>query len=211
MSSDLISSTAHPTAEKAHCLYCFDVLFAHFAQLPAPQPPFEGHGVICPLFVTWNEQVRPGMACPALRGCIGCLKPLPLTSLRDYALSSALNDRRFAPIQLEELSRLQCTVQLLGNFEPCAPQEWTIGVHGLVVSFTDHAANGAARSAVYLPDVILEQGWNRVEAIDSLIRKAGCEQPITDALRNSLECSRFISTRYTVNHDEWATLRGTVS
>ena len=98
-------------------------------------------------------------------------------------------------------------MQLLGQFELCALYDWTIGEHGLSISFVDGAARGASRSAVYLPDVILEQGWTQVEAIDSLIRKSGCEQPITNALRESLEVYRFISTRYSVPYDVWAAHR----
>ena len=30
-----------------------------------------------------------------------------------------------------------------------------------------------ARSAVYLPDVIPEQGWTKAETVDSLVRKSG--------------------------------------
>ena len=81
------------------------------------------------------------------------------------------------------------------------------GVHGVTISFVDHAAGGAQRSAVYLPDVIPEQGWTKVEAIDSLIRKSGCEQPITDELRATLAVQRFVSTKCSVSYGQWAALR----
>ena len=68
-----------------------------------------------------------------------------------------------------------------------------------------------ARSAVYLPDVIPEQGWTQTEAIDSLIRKSGCEQPITEDLRASLEVSRFTSTRFSVPYERWAALRASLT
>ena len=98
-------------------------------------------------------------------------------------------------------------MQLLSPFEPCGLYEWYIGTHGLTINFIDHACGGLARSAVYLPDVILEQGWTQTEAIDSLIRKSGCEQPITEDLRASLEVSRFTSTRFSVPYERWAALR----
>ena len=66
-----------------------------------------------------------------LRGCIGCLKPLLISSLRDYALTSALHDRRFAPIDVGEMPRLHCTVQLLGVFEPCALLAKLLGLLGI--------------------------------------------------------------------------------
>jgi len=194
---------ALPTAAEVHVLHCFDVLAAHFQQQPPPLPPFD-KDVACPLFVTWNKQVSRNSQHLQLRGCIGCLKPLPLSSLRDYALTSALHDRRFSPMEADELPRLHCTVQLLGLFEPCALYDWSIGEHGLNISFNER---GVLRSAVYLPDVIAEQGWTKVEAIDSLIRKSGCEAPITDELRKSLEVQRFISTRFSVPYEAWAAQR----
>ena len=198
--------SANVVADEAHCLYAFDVLAAHFhADQPEPKPPFPVD-VACPLFVTWNKRMSRSMQLQ-LRGCIGCLKPLLLSSIRDYALTSALRDRRFPPIELRELPSLHCTVQLLGGFEPCALYDWTIGVHGLTISFVDRATNGTARSAVYLPDVIPEQGWSKVEAIDSLIRKAGCEQSITENLRASLQVCRFVSTKCSVSYDQWASAR----
>ena len=195
---------ANYVAEEAHALYCFDVLSSYFANVAPPQPAFQTD-IVCPLFVTWNKQQgRSGHL--QLRGCIGCLKPLAITSLCDYALTSALHDRRFAPIEEMEMPRLQCTVQLLGVFEPCELYDWTVGVHGVTISFVERGIN-ATRSAVYLPDVIPEQGWTKEQAIDSLIRKSGCEQPITDELRDSLEVCRFVSTRYTVPYERWASLR----
>ena len=201
------SGVADPSvASEAHCLFCFDVLSAHLKRKPAPHITFRAD-VHCPLFVTWSKRPAHGSHFQ-LRGCIGCLKPLPLASLRDYALTSALHDRRFAPIDQSELYRLQCTVQLLGGFEPCATTiDWTIGVHGITISFVDREGGGLARSAVYLPDVIPEQGWSKVEAIDSLIRKSGCEQPITEQLRARLDVTRFISTKYSVAHEAWVASR----
>ena len=96
-------------------------------------------------------------------------------------------------------------MQLLSEFEPCALFDWQIGVHGITVSFVDAAA--VQRSAVYLPDVIPEQGWTQTEALDSLIRKSGCQQHITDELRASLQVERFTSTKFSVAYDKWAALR----
>jgi uncharacterized protein (TIGR00296 family) len=194
-------------ATEKHCLFCFDTLAHHFGQVPPPQAQFP-LDTQCPLFVTWNKRSPRGERQLQLRGCIGCLSPLPLTSLRDYALTSALLDRRFPPMDAGEFPFLQCTVQLLGKFEPCGLYEWTIGVHGLTISFVDHANGGdLRRSAVYLPDVIPEQRWSQVEAIDSLIRKSGYEWMITEELRASLEVRRFVSTKHSITYERWADLR----
>ena len=200
------SSPSPSAANEEHCLICFDALAAHFGLTHfGPPPPTSRDDVQCALFVTWNKRASSHAAHLQLRGCIGCLKPLPLASaLKDYALTSALHDRRFPPMDVSELSMLQCTVQLLGHFEPCATYDWTIGVHGLTISFSDR---GTARSAVYLPDVIPEQGWTQTQALDSLIRKSGCVQRITDELRSSLEVSRFVSTKCSMLYHRWAELR----
>lgn len=124
-----------------------------------------------PLFVTWNTVSGSGNK--SLRGCIGTFAPQPLDDgLRTYALDSAFDDHRFPPIPKDLLPRLQCCVTLLTDFSTPTkdPMDWTIGVHGIRISFTYH---GRRLGATYLPDVALEQGWTKEEAIISLMRKAG--------------------------------------
>ena len=144
-------------AEAVHCLYCFDVLASHLHRTSCPDPPFPADASF-PLFVTWNKQNRSGHL--DLRGCIGvpgtlpeaarhdltrrvracpgCLSPLPITSLKTYALNSALKDRRFSPIDARELPHLHCTVSLLTSFEvACSLDDWTIGPHGVMIDYVD--------------------------------------------------------------------------
>ncbi|KAI0024001.1 AMMECR1 domain-containing protein [Xylariomycetidae sp. FL0641] len=126
-----------------------------------------------PLFVTWNtlSAARGGHA--SLRGCIGTFEAQDLgEGLRAYALTSALQDQRFAPVGAAELPRLQVAVTLLTDFEDCAggPLDWALGTHGLRVSFADQ---GRRYGATYLPDVAPAQGWDREETLLSLMRKAG--------------------------------------
>ncbi len=160
-------------AQEAHVFFCFEVLAAHFAGRELPRAPF-GADVACPLFVTWKKRSVAHGGHMQLRGCIGCLKPLPLSSLRDYALNSALHDRRFPPVSAAELPDLHCTVQLLGRFEPCGCVDWEVGVHGVTINFVD--GTGASRSAVYLPDVMPEQGWNQWQVG---VRAAGERSPLS--------------------------------
>ena len=134
--------------------------------LPAIDPDAE-----YPLFVTWNTS-RPGSHLYALRGCIGTFEAQPLSEgLSSYALTSALQDHRFSPISLSELPTLQVVVTLLTDFEDAADaMDWTLGVHGIRISFH---ARGRRYGACYLPDVAVEQGWDKEETIVSLMRKAG--------------------------------------
>lgn len=61
-----------------------------------PKPDFAP--ATCPLFVTWSKDRGRG-AEPRLRGCIGTLEPTTLPrGLTEFALTSALRDRRFPPI-----------------------------------------------------------------------------------------------------------------
>lgn len=48
--------------------------------------------------------------------------------------------------------------------------DWDLGTHGLRISFTYH---GRKYGSTYLPDVAVEQGWDKEETIISLMRKAG--------------------------------------
>ena len=60
---------------------------------------------------------------------------------------------------------------LLTDFEPAADAfDWTVGTHGLRISFTH---KGRKYASTYLPDVAREQGWSKEETVVSLMRKAG--------------------------------------
>jgi AMMECR1 domain-containing protein len=51
-------------------------------------------------------------------------------------MPSALQDRRFEPMAHREVAALSCTVSLLCAFERAASwQDWSIGVHGLIIEF----------------------------------------------------------------------------
>jgi len=187
-------------AEDGHVFYCFEVISAHLTRGAKPPEPLFDTSVRCPLFVTWNKCGH------ELRGCIGCLKPLPITSLKDYAMNAAFKDHRFPPMQESELSSLSCTVSLLTDFEQGEDAfDWTVGVHGIMIDFVD--PRGVARSAVYLPEVIPEQGWTKAQAVDSLVRKAGFSQPITDSLRKAIRLTRYKSSKQTRSYAEWQLTR----
>ncbi|XP_058107418.1 uncharacterized protein At2g38710 isoform X2 [Magnolia sinica] len=143
------------SANREMAVYCFDTLVAHYNSEQAPPPAFdEGQH---PLFVTWKKAVNGGE--PRLRGCIGTLEARCLINgFRDYALTSALRDRRFPPIQAKELPYLECTVSILTDYETALHYlDWEIGKHGLIIEFTDPDYN-TRRSATYLPEVAAHEG-----------------------------------------------------
>ncbi|KAG0140763.1 hypothetical protein CROQUDRAFT_664726 [Cronartium quercuum f. sp. fusiforme G11] len=62
-------------------------------------------------------------------------------------------------------------------------------------------------SATYLPDVAAEQGWTKLDTINSAIQKAGWSGPITQALHNTLIIERYQSSKCTATYQEWAQWR----
>jgi len=62
-------------------------------------------------------------------------------------------------------------------------------------------------TATYLPDVIPEQGWSKVEAVDSAIRKAGWDGKITEEVRRSIRLRRYQSVKATALWDEYVEWR----
>lgn len=187
------------SASKEMAVYCFDTLVAHYTGDLVPPPAFEeGH---FPLFVTWKKVVNGGE--PRLRGCIGTLEARCLfNGFKDYALTSALRDRRFPPIQAKEIPYLECTVSLLTNYETAAHYlDWEIGKHGMILEFTD--PDNSRRSATYLPEVAAQEGWTKLETVDSLVRKAGYLGPITESMRRRFHITRYQSSLYSMHYGDY--------
>ncbi|GFZ11241.1 AMMECR1 family [Actinidia rufa] len=188
------------SANREMVVFCFDTLVAHYNSEQAPPPAFdEGEH---PLFVTWKKVVNGGE--PRLRGCIGTLEARALINgFRDYALTSALRDRRFPPIQAKELPSLECTVSILTDYETALHYlDWEIGQHGIIIEFTDPDYN-TRRNATYLPEVAAHEGWTKTETIDSLMRKAGYNGTITESLRKRVRLTRYQSTLFTMHYSEY--------
>jgi AmmeMemoRadiSam system protein A/AmmeMemoRadiSam system protein B len=126
--------------------------------VPSSGPMRETHAA----FVTLKKE-------GALRGCIGHIFPVePLwRSIRDNAIAAAVKDRRFSPVAADELDDLEIEISVLTRPAPVAgPEEFEVGRHGVVLR-----AHG--RSAVFLPQVAPEQGWDRTTTLTYLARKAG--------------------------------------
>lgn len=104
-----------------------------------------------------------------LRGCIGEIEPFrPLyQSVAARAVDAAFRDSRFPQLTAVELPRLEIEISALTPAQPVASyREIVIGKHGMTLS-----QNG--RSAVFLPQVAPEQGWDLPETLTFLARKAG--------------------------------------
>lgn len=109
-----------------------------------------------------------------LRGCIGI--PLPVMSLKDAIIEgarSATNDPRFSPLDDSELDRIIIEVTILSEPEIInvdTPEDYLknikIGRDGLIVE------QGYFKGLL-LPQVPVEQGWDKEEYLSHTCMKAG--------------------------------------
>ncbi|KAK4881697.1 hypothetical protein RN001_005016 [Aquatica leii] len=179
------------------CFFCFDVLYCHLYNLDPPKTPSFSNDAY-PLFVTWKigKDKR-------LRGCIGTFNAMNLQSgLREYAITSAFKDSRFNPITRDEFSKLSVSVSILRHFEDGNDYlDWEVGVHGIRIEFVNEKGN--KRTATYLPEVAVEQGWDQVQTIDSLLRKGGYKAPISNEFRRSIKLTRYQSEKITVTYQDY--------
>lgn len=124
----------------------------------------------------------------------------------------------------------QChSISLLTDFED-APSylDWTVGVHGIHISFPHPTSSSSSEApsplssstsvptlnsyrrtytATYLPEIAPEQGWDKVETVDSAIRKAGWNGRITEDIRRSIRLRRYQSRKCTVGWEEYVQWR----
>ncbi len=106
-----------------------------------------------------------------LRGCIGrMIGDEPLGKIVGaMAIQAAFNDGRFHPLAADELNDIEIEISVLTPMKQVGgAADIVIGRDGVVLSKDGH-------HAVFLPQVAMEQGWNREELLDNLCRKAGLE------------------------------------
>lgn len=130
-------------------------------------PPFhtKDPSLLQPLgaFVTYE---RDG----ALRGCVGRVegdRPAYL-NVQYAAAAAAVADSRFPPITSEELAKLSIEITLLHPMRQVrSPDEIEIGRDGILMRVGEEA------SALFLPQVPLDEGWDLETTLIHLSRKAG--------------------------------------
>jgi len=125
--------------------------------------------------ITVSDAMRPARAAfvtlkknSRLRGCIGDIFPQrPLyKSVITNAIHACVNDRRFEPVSQDELKDITIEISALTAPAPISsPDEIRIGIDGVVL-------NKDGRSAVFLPQVAPEQGWDVNQMLTQLALKA---------------------------------------
>ncbi|MFH1860385.1 MAG: AmmeMemoRadiSam system protein A [bacterium] len=104
-----------------------------------------------------------------LRGCIGYIQPIePLyEAVIKMAIAASTQDWRFPPTTIQELKDITVEITVLSELIPIQNiSQIEIGTHGVQLTIGSH-------SAVFLPQVAKEQGWNMEELLQHLCRKAG--------------------------------------
>lgn len=129
-------------------------------ELPTGEPIFEEPRAV---FVTLHKHGQ-------LRGCIGTLEPRePLAvAVRSAAISAATQDPRFPPVTAAEIPELEIEISVLSPLRRVeSADEIEVGKHGVVVA-------AGMRRGVFLPQVPIEQGWDRETMLNYLcLHKAG--------------------------------------
>lgn len=116
----------------------------------------------CGVFVTLHKNGE-------LRGCIGHILPrAPLwQAVVENAVCSGFRDFRFPPLKEEELREINLEVSVLSPLRRInGPEEFQVGQEGILIQLGN-------ASAVFLPQVATEQGWDREETLHHLCQKAG--------------------------------------
>ena len=106
-----------------------------------------------------------------LRGCIGQLASgVPLVHVVAHcARAAALEDPRFEPVRVEEISEIEIEISVLSDLEDAAPEKIEPGRHGLMVS------RGRQRG-VLLPQVAAEFRWTAERFLEETCVKGGLER-----------------------------------
>jgi AmmeMemoRadiSam system protein B/AmmeMemoRadiSam system protein A len=120
----------------------------------------------------------------ALRGCIGFIEPvMPLArGVVEAAIYAAARDVRFEPVSKAELKSLEYEISVLTPLEDMPdPNLVKVGKHGLVVEM-----NG--RRGLLLPQVPVENHWDRETFLEQTCLKAGLER---DAWKKGAKLQSF--------------------
>ena len=102
-----------------------------------------------------------------LRGCIGQTEarfPL-IEAVAKTVISAAVDDSRFPQVKLNELANLLIEINVLTPMFDITPENVVVGKHGLLLS------KGSCRG-LFLPEVAVSHGWDRLTLLDELCRKA---------------------------------------
>lgn len=105
----------------------------------------------------------------SLRGCIGHVQAvMPLyQSVIKNAIAASSNDPRFPPMTMDEIGDIDVEISILSPMMPMKNvKDIQVGRHGLVI-------RKGTQSGLLLPQVAMENGWDRETFLEQLCAKAG--------------------------------------
>ena len=183
---------------KLLCVFAFDTLISNLTKKKIHSVfPASLKSKKFPLFVTWTT-------CPSktLRGCVGTFCSANLEkNLEDFSLKAAFEDDRFRPIKLQEVQKLNVGISLLTNFEKAKNcYEWEIGKHGIEINFLKYY------HATFLPEVAIEQKWDKETTLRELVIKAGYDGDLEDVI-DKIETTRYQSLKLFMTYDEYCSIK----
>lgn len=176
--------------------FCFVALgqLLQKRRMPFPDGHWAQDETTRPFFLCWTKhyddpgprRYRKRLLCVA-----GSLVPQPLRHVRDLVRESVEEDPHGVPLRLRDLEQLQCSLLMVTSLEAALDwTDWTIGVHGIVISFEDYRGN--VFSDVFLPSVAHDAGWDKEQTINCLIRKAGYNGYLdSDFRKKQVSLTRF--------------------
>jgi MEMO1 family protein len=119
-------------------------------------------------FVTLNNNDSRARREGRLRACMGVIEARqPLIDAVVQAAVWASQDPRFPPLEAVELDKVELEVSVLSPMRKIESFKLIeVGTHGVLMTKD-------GRRAVFLPQVAVEQGWNRDTMLEQLSAKAG--------------------------------------
>lgn len=139
-------------------------IMAHLQGKPAPTPALDDPALQAPgaAFVTLRKQGE-------LRGCIGQIvarDPL-YRSVQEMAVAAATQDPRFPRVTVAEMGEISIEISVLSPMQRLRDvDEIEIGRHGLYL-------RQGYLSGLLLPQVPIEQGWDRAAFLAGICQKSG--------------------------------------
>jgi AmmeMemoRadiSam system protein B/AmmeMemoRadiSam system protein A len=137
-------------------------LYVREKKIPEYTPQSDNLLQKCGVFVTLKKHGQ-------LRGCIGFIEPfLPLhQAVMQASVYAACRDSRFLPVNPGELDDLKVEISVLSPLTKIDnPNRVTVGRHGLVIDKDN-------KRGLLLPQVAVENNWNRETFLEQVCRKAG--------------------------------------
>ena len=172
--SDTHDITDHSTFDADQTLNASERELLRTTALRSLEHAVKGARIECPEAPTARLREKRGVFVTLiqrgeLRGCIGYVRPFKplIEAVWEMAESAALRDHRFIPVEPKEVDRLEIEITVLSPIKKVTnPDLVLVGRHGLIVS-RGHL------SGVLLPQVPIENDWDRETFLSETCTKAG--------------------------------------